>query len=313
MIAFATGAWHRINNRTACPCCGHKGHCTVAPNGDAIKCMRVQSNHPAKGGGWMHPVPESAARMVQAMPTAKQPKRLTPKEIELLVKQQRTAVNPKRLIRFADSLGVSVKSLVAYGIGWDGRSGCWAWPMYDGERKLCGIRLRRESGGKFCVPGSRNGLFIPSDFTFAEEPLMLPEGPTDAGAARDMGFRAVGRPSCHQGADLLRTLLQQGPRKQSVVVLAENDGPKWSAGLPSYPGIEGALACCAEILPACGECRFLLPPEGVKDLRDWKGSGATADAVLARMASTPLVTPGWLHAAAARMERKKAEAVKQET
>jgi hypothetical protein len=57
--------WQRLRPNVPCLICGRTGWCTVAPDGDAIRCMRVQSDKPApdkKGGqmGWLHPIPDHA-------------------------------------------------------------------------------------------------------------------------------------------------------------------------------------------------------------------------------------------------------------
>jgi hypothetical protein len=129
-------------------------------------------------------------------------KKRSPAEWELYARQCRTALNPERLRKFAASLGVTVEALEAFGIGYDTTCGAWTWPMRDGARRVIGIRRRYEDArGYRCVPGSENGLFIPEDYSPRPgDPLLIPEGPTCAAAARDMGLRVVGRPNSSAGA-----------------------------------------------------------------------------------------------------------------
>jgi hypothetical protein len=244
-----------------------------------------------------------------------------------LWKQHRSSVNPQKLRRFSERLGVSVESLEAYGIGFDRETGCWSWPMYDGRQKIVGIRIRSEDGRvKACVKGraNQNGLFIPEGFslnplspdlrTSNNYPLFLatPEGPTDGAAAWDLGITAVGRPNSSSGNLFLRQLLGGTPHRQEVVVVGENDGPVWPqvpGAVPLFPGIAGALSCCRELLDAAGILRLVMPPRPVKDFRDWKLAGATAADVAIVVGKAAKIDADWLRRAEAAMERRKAGAV----
>ena len=58
---------------------GDRGWCTVSPDGDLIRCMRVASDRPSVGKdgqmGWLHPVPEHApARPSPSAPKGKAPR-----------------------------------------------------------------------------------------------------------------------------------------------------------------------------------------------------------------------------------------------
>ena len=83
--------------------------------------------------------------------------------------------------------------------------------MYDGRRRIVGIRIRSFDGEvKACVPGSSNGLFVPLDYavkplspelrTSDDFPLLLllPEGPTDA-AKRQIAVDSKDRLSLETG------------------------------------------------------------------------------------------------------------------
>lgn len=310
--------WMRLKT---CLICGHAGYCTISGDRKVIKCMRAPNSHPIKqkdgSPAWIHPA-DAASQNVPARKVKDVP-RLKTKEVAELVKRHQSELTAKRLDPFAKAMQLSVGSLKAYGIGWDVERGAFSFPMVDGSLKLCGIRLRSFGGRKSCVVGSRNGLFVPGDYDTFEIPadmandphpllLLMPEGPTDAAAARDLGFRAIGRPSNAGGADMLEQLLKSG-HKQEVVIVADRDETKYLGdGTPFWPGIEGALNVCERILPACGRLQFLMPPDGVKDIRDWSIAGTTPASVLASLEKTVFVTEAWLKKARNRIEdRKKKE------
>lgn len=250
---------------------------------------------------------------------------MTHAEVRSRMKQLQTAINPERLKRAAERLGVSVRALKAFGIGWDTVTSAWSFPMYDGSLddkkrfRPCGFRLRKDDGRKLCIKGSRNGLFIPANLlesqeipdvvTDQTEPLclLLPEGPTDAAAAMDLGFRAVGRPFNSGGIEQSVRLFQ-ALKPQEVVIVADRDPTKWhDDGTPFWPGIEGALTVAAKLRRFVRELRFMMPPAGFKDLRAWLPNCSPVDLMIAT-GSAPLVTDKWLQAAEARVsEKRKAE------
>ena len=87
------------------------------------------------------------------------------------------------------------------------------------------------------------------------------EGPTDTAAALDLGFAAVGRASCGTGGPMLSKLA----RGRDVVIVGDDDAP----------GRRGAEALGAVLVLGCTSVCIVYPPEGVKDLRQWKAAGLT--------------------------------------
>jgi hypothetical protein len=54
------------------------------------------------------------------------------------------------------SLGLSVGSMTAFGVGWSAEHLAWSFPMLDPQTgKVIGIRLRTPGGSKFAVVRSR--------------------------------------------------------------------------------------------------------------------------------------------------------------
>lgn len=113
--------------------------------------------------------------------------------------------------------------LATRAVGWHADGGAWPFPMVNAAGQVLGIRLRRPGGRKFAVTGSRDGLFLPSNSDPHTPHFRIAEGPTDAAALWDMGFRnPAGRPSGTGGTRLLIQLVRQR-RPANVIILADND------------------------------------------------------------------------------------------
>jgi hypothetical protein len=189
--------------------------------------------------------------------------------------QFQQSVAPSRLQRFAGGLGLTVTSLRRLRVGWDVGSGAWTFPMRDARGDVVGVRLRTDVGRKWAIRGSKEGLFIPAGLPQLPAPLAICEGPTDTAAALDLGFAAVGRPSCKGGialvVDIVKTL-----GVPSAVVFSDND----------EVGVRGAEALASTLLAYVREVRAVRPPTGTKDVREWVQSGATRAKVQATIEAT---------------------------
>jgi hypothetical protein len=314
--------WRPI--RGECPCCGHGGgYCTALADRTIFLCRRNSSGKPIRqkdgSTAWLFRASElaSAGKPVSVEPRRHKAK-LTATEIKAALKSFRGAVNPERLTRFAASLGLSEKSLRDFGIGWDSDRGVWSFPMFDGQRRPVGIHYRAEDGRKFCAPGSQLGLFVAESYAPTAIPdaicdnphplvLILPEGLTDACAASDLGYAAIGRPSNAAAPQHVVDLLTSFP-KQEVVVFADNDETKFrNDGFPFWPGIEGALALAEKCLPHAGILRFLIAPKEFKDLRGMLRSHISAATFTAQVMAASRVSKSWLDAAYRRLEEKRTQ------
>ncbi len=152
----------------------------------------------------------------------------------------------------------------------------WAFPMRDARGRALGVRLRLPSGRKLSIKGSKEGLFLPDDL-HAGGRLLIAEGPTDTAALLDLGFDAVGRPSCTGGTKHIVALAKR-LKPVEIAIVADGDGP----------GQRGADRLAVALLAYVPIVRVVIPPPGVKDARDWKRAGATAaDVHLAIGAATP--------------------------
>jgi hypothetical protein len=266
----------RVSKAQPCPICEKPDWCRVFADG-WVECMRVQSDRPAKSGGFLHR--QWQRHLSPLEPGRFRPVLPPPPTINATVMHRAwlAATPAAALDDFAASLGVSVASLVAVGAAWAPVHSAWAFPMRDGYGNVVGIRLRNERG-KFAVRGSRQGIFVancgltpPDDLvangaqgspsrTGASRPtLFICEGPTDTAAAVDLGLFAAGRPNCCCGGPEIRIYARRHAVSR-VVVISDND----------KPGLDGARKVGGELkLPFA----VYVPP--AKDLREFVRLGGT--------------------------------------
>jgi DNA primase len=168
-------------------------------------------------------------------------------------------------------LGVDPEALFWLGIVWHQKFGVWIFPMYDGRKRMIGLRTRRADGAKKAITGSKNGLFVPTELV-PEQRLFVCEGPTDTAAALTLGFYAIGRASCSSCVEMVIEFIRSN-RIREVVVGSDNDSP----------GISGATAL-RERLPV--RSWMILTP--MKDARRYCQSGGNKAVIEAMIsAQTP--------------------------
>lgn len=260
--------WIRVTRGAPCVICRKPDWCTVDADGSAACCMRVESDRRMGNGGWLHPLGRDmlGAPMRPAPPGP--PRRvLSGEAVGNTWARWWTATTIDQLACLAERLGVSVEAACELGACWAWPHDAWGFPMMDGAGQFVGIRLRSESGEKWALRGSRQGIFT-TDRKHDGEVLVV-EGPTDAAAAVSLGFYAIGRPSCTGGVREVAALCRREGIKR-VSVLADNDGP----------GIAGARAFCGQLRILS---RLVVLP--TKDLREWLRNGATRAAVEACLAA----------------------------
>ncbi len=262
----------RVSKDRSCPICLKHDWCLVRrghPPASAI-CARVESPTRWADAGWFHALERDSRaprRRLRFLKVTSGPDG----RIAAIAERYQRSVTPGPLDRFAQDLGVTIESLKNLGVGWTGR--CWAFPMQGRGGTVCGIRIRALSGKKFSEKGGHEGLFVPQVLK-GVDPLVICEGPTDTAALLDLGFDAIGRPSCRGGVRLLADLVRPGDWKRHVV-FADADGP----------GLEGALALARALAALSTDVRVIVPP--AKDARAWKNAGATRANVLALIDAAP--------------------------
>lgn len=277
-----SNAWKRVSKSFVYLICEKPDWCCVSIDGSAALCQRVSEGAIMRVGdaGWLHRLShrQRFGLGLQQRSSYRVVKQACAVDFGPLAARFCAAVRTDALRAFADEMGLSVASLHRLGIG---RAtaveldrlgtgcrgpGCWTFPMTSSHSVVCGIRLRTQDGFKYAIKGSLQGLFVPTDVLLwgAVDPLLVSEGPTDCAALLDLGFTAVGRPSCTGGTRLL-TRLVQNQRPTSVVIVADAD----------IPGQRGAESLATALVPYVRSIRIITPPLGTKDVRGWKLAGAT--------------------------------------
>jgi len=117
-------------------------------------------------------------------------------------------------------------------------------------------------------------LLLPS-----EHPVLIVEGASDVCAAYDLGFTAVGKPSATSKSQHLIELLSG----RSVVIIGENDAGSGKAGMEQT---------FAQLQKSCPNLTKLMPPDGVKDLRQWLAKGLTQAELLDHIERTGVQSLG---------------------
>lgn len=86
-------------------------------------------------------------------------------------------------------------------------------------------------------------------------PVLVVEGGSDVLAAKDLGYRVIGKPSASDGNSFLTKMLTG----QDVVIFGDGD----------EVGRGGAEATFQALRPVCRSVTKVFPPDGVRDLRAW--------------------------------------------
>lgn len=281
MTTVATG-WLRVKRHNPCKICSKPDWCLVAADGTAAICTRTPNAHEVKGRhgafvGYLHRLNGSESPPPR---TSDVPEPPTRHDLPDLARRYETNCTERRIGIIAKGLGVSAASLRRLRTGWPyTEQDVASFPMVDAMGRVIGIRLRTDQGRKFAVSGGRNGMFIPTG-TADDGMLLICEGPTSCAALLDLGFDAVGRPSCSGGGALLAAWLRKGQRRD-VVIVGDHDTKKVRGdGSTFYPGQEGADRLASELRACCKSVRVIVPPFN-KDARDWLAAGATRAVVMA--------------------------------
>lgn len=254
--------WIRASGNKACPICGKKDWCLVAKDNSAVICPRKEdgSKKYIEGSGYLHVLIPGQYEKKNPEWKSELPEHNS--VMGMLAKKYIKAFDDKSKV-IAD-LGVSRESLDKLFCGWSSANNGVTFPMFRHRRRVIGIRIRTATGKKFAVKGSRQGLFLPRDWDLEEKGVLVCEGPTDTAAAVDMGFSAIGRPSCMGGADLIG----EAVGKRHVAIIADDDGP----------GMDGARRLSERLRRFCGSVKIVVPKHN--DLREWKRQGATKQDVM---------------------------------
>lgn len=264
--------WRRVNKRATCLICGRPKYCGLATDGSAAICMWVRSDRPTRNGGWLHWLtPDIGIRDHVGRATTVRNRR-PPRDFDQLSTRYERAATDRHIEGLGRELGVTAESLRGLRVGWDSRA--WTFPMFDGTGRVIGIRRRFSNGYKCCITGSANGLFIPAGLP-NEGRLFVAEGPTDTAALLNLGFAAIGRPSCNGGT----AYIVEVARSRDTVIVGDRDAP----------GQRGAIQLACELRGICPSVDVIVPPPGVKDARAWRQAGATRRDIESTLRHGPIV------------------------
>lgn len=246
--------WIKVSKSHLCPICHKKDWCGYTA--DVVHCMRIPSDRPPlKEGGWIH-------RLSDPVPDYKRPppqdKMLRPC-FDTLWRGWRSSTDPGLLDEYAKALVVSDQALHDLGAAWAPEYGAWAFPMRDGSGKVDGIRLRANSGRKWAVTGSHQGVFMSMEWPGDADVALICEGPTDTAAALSIGFMAIGRPSCLGCEKHIINIIKLVAVRR-VIIVADHD----------KPGMDGAHKLADQLKVPW---KIIVPQD--KDLRAWVRKGAT--------------------------------------
>lgn len=252
--------WYRVNRKRPCAICNRIDWCGYTDDGAAC-CMRVESDHPTRNGGWLHKT-DSAISYVP--PVVRRPAiEDNPLDATGMWFQWFTRTTNNCLDGLGQSLAVDTDALRSIGCAWAPPHNAWAFPMKDATGNVIGIRLRNERGEKWAVKGSRQGLFIPTQYPFTSDgTLWLCEGPTDLAAALTLGLTAIARPACLGQENLLLSYVRASNARRLVIV-TDNDEP----GLRGATKLRGLLSILSCIwLPPCKDIREFLTLGGTRTM-----------------------------------------------
>jgi len=175
--------------------------------------------------------------------------------------------NPEQLERYADGLQVDPDILQSIGFRWDSQNQCGAFPMYNHNKEVVGIRYRSFDGSmKWSEKFSCNGLFFDTSCDFGNR-VFLPEGPTDTIALLSMGVQVVGRPNSNVGGATISRMLSG----RDLVVVSDRDEIGRNG---KRAGLVGASKCAKAVEFRSLSVAVIISPPGYKDVREWVDSGA---------------------------------------
>lgn len=256
--------WIRVSRSEPCPICDRPDYCTRTTDGQAVKCMRVESDKPAPGalGGWIHQLSDPLPPHPPAKAVEKKPD--WTKECRQMYAHEKA--HDKRCA-VAEQLKVSVEALDALkvGIGWDEWNGreFSSWPSRDDDGRCIGYVRRYADGTKRTNQGGTPGVFyVPTWYTHPG-PVFIVEGGSDVAACESYNLNAIGRASNVYGAHWISKMIRQCCPEKRIIVVGERD---------ENPSRRGTVSSCTA---NCRGCAFCWPGWfGMKKVADELGGKA---------------------------------------
>ena len=263
-------SWNRVNRNNPCKICGKPDWCCYTDDG-AVRCMRVAEavgwkaikKHP-DGGVTFRPEGEEPYRPQNYSRPKPKPKP-TRNDWDQLHQRFVAGLTPAHIAMLSCQLGVTSRALKAMGLGYSESRKAYTFPMYNARGDITGMRLRNQQGKKYAITLSRDGIFACKVSDWSSR-LLIAEGPTDCAALLDLRHvNVIGRPSCRGAVMITKEVVDD----RDAVIVSDRDGP----------GLEGSRMLAEQLIGSAKSVKIIMPPEGIKDVRDWIGNGASHEAI----------------------------------
>ena len=249
--------WIRTDQQNPCPCCGKTDWCSISDKGKYVCCARVESPIRLGDAGWIHSN-KTGQKVIK-------PIRHSPSDFMRVWKEADCEPNTKLLEKLCN---INSETLNLFSIRYSGQKCCYLFPMRSGKtNEIVGIQERYLNGDKKATSGSKLGLFIPYKQTGEHwsvncpaPTLVICEGLSDTATMVDLGFCAIGRPTCSTGTEHILDFLSHD-NFGKIYIAADND----------MVGVNGAVKLRNAIRKYYAtNVTIVIPPPGVKDVRDWR-------------------------------------------
>ena len=276
--------WLKVTRDTPCPICGNtKKECSISADGQVAACWHVSKGmfKEIKGCYFHH--------LNAAMPPQPHPRvcaqAIPCRNWDNLINAAETSLDDAAATTHAKALHVEPNALRALHCGVyasKAAEGVLGFPMRDSGGKYIGVRLRAADGAKWCITGSRNGLFCADPGPYESGHCFVVEGGTNLAALLTIGLWGVGRPSNNSGHEFLLGYLR--PVKRRIVIIRDRD----TKPVAIQNTLHGAYLLAQTLLDMRKEVKIVTTP--TKDVRDWIASSANATHVFMLVRNTAHVT-----------------------
>lgn len=234
-----------------CPKCGHPDWCLIHLSGRKCICQRVQSGKRRRDAGWLHYLGPDAVATDKLAKVQEKP-RVSTERLQDYLCVLHGNDNAKMLEKHAKYLGLPARSIVDMRVTYDTDLAALAFPMFNEDLHVTGVRYRRRDCSKFSFKGGREGVFL-SRWFVPSRLVFVTEGPTDAAAVIATGLiNVIGKPNCTGGNQIIGRLLDND-LGTPVIMVAD----------PDEPGKAGGLNL-ANSLP--NFCAVVCPPKDIRDV-----------------------------------------------
>ena len=291
--------FRRVTRSEPCPICDKPDWCLVHEDGNVV-CARTPSPvlFGNNGAGWVHRTDNSISEPVVSVGGGASPQPAKPvdpappPDFNRLQKACRASMTALKWRTLTQRLGISLQSLTELRVGWHSELLAHTFPMSDpvtGE--IVGMRVRSDTGRKWAITGSRNGLFVPRTppptVKKRIETLYIVEGPTDLGTLLDLGQYGIGRPDCASGHNMLLQFVYKW-QPSITVIMHDNDVP----GSAAATNTERGARALAKVLRGQRKRVYVIKPIHSKDLRSWVSERGIDLSCLEDMVSNRLMAKG---------------------